>query len=222
MRAAKILIIMVMVASMLAVWPIRPFREVGSVRSGDEGHSIAEPLEEGESITQTFKAADNNIIQLEYVFTYDETMPREGELLFELLDKEGNVLYEETVDYGQVPNYSYNGSILNLKLKKGRMYSYRLTNLSVTDNKPCGVYTTDKTMYGIKKGSLNVAGENVEGELLTRITANKPLTAENTLAVWGCIGLVGFSAYELLDRIQEKNVKQKDAKRKDVNEKEGQ
>jgi hypothetical protein len=132
------------------------------------------------------------------------------------------VLYEETVDYGQVPNYSYNGSVLNLKLKKGRMYSYRLTNLSVTDNKPCGVYTTDKTMYGIKKGSLNVAGENVEGELLTRITANKPLTAENTLAVWGCIGLVGFSAYELLDRIQEKNVKQKDAKRKDVNEKEGQ
>jgi hypothetical protein len=222
MRAAKILIIMVMVASMLVVWPIRPFREVGSVRSGDEGHSIAEPLEEGESITQTFKAADNNIIQLEYVLTYDETMPREGELLFELLDKEGNVLYEETVDYGQVPNYSYNGSILNLKLKKGRMYSYRLTNLSVTDNKPCGVYTTDKTMYGIKKGSLNVAGENVEGELLTRITANKPLTAENTLAVWGCIGLVGFSAYELLDRIQEKNVKQKDAKRKDVNEKEGQ
>jgi hypothetical protein len=222
MRGAKILIILVTAACMLMVWPIRPFREVGSVRSGDEGHSVTEPLEEGESITQTFKAADDNIIQLEYVLTYDETMPREGELLFELLDKTGNVLYEEKVDYGQVPNYSYNGSVLNLKLKKGRMYSYRVTNLSVTVNQPCGVYTTDKTMYGIKKGSLNVAGENVEGELLTRITANKPLTAENTLAVWGCIGIVGFSVYELLNRIPEKNVKKKDANQKDANQKEGQ
>jgi hypothetical protein len=213
MRTAKLLIILATAAGMLWVWPIRPFRQVDAVRSGDEGHSVTEPLEVGESITQTFRATDNNIIQLEYVLTYDETMPREGELGFALLDSAGNVLYEETVDYAQIPNYSYSGPAVNLMLKKGRMYAYRLTNLSVTDNMPCGVYTTDAAMYGIQKGSLDIMGEKVEGELLTRITANKPLTAENTLAVWGCIGMAGFSVYEFLDRIQ---------KRKNVYEKEGQ
>ncbi|MCM1112981.1 MAG: hypothetical protein NC399_06970 [Muribaculum sp.] len=200
MKTVKRLMVCIMIAGMLWVWPIHPFREVGSVRSGDGGHLQTEPLAAGESLTQHFRAADNNIIQIEFVLTCDDAAPRTGELLFELLDRDGNALHTERMDYAQISDYGYGGPLINRRVKKGGRYAYRITNVSVTENLPCGVYTTDKTMTGLKKGTLETPGETIEGELLTRITANKALTAENTLGIWGCMGMVAFGVLEALER----------------------
>ncbi len=208
MRALKILVIVMTFAAMLFVWPIHPFREVGNVRSGDEGHARTNPIGEGESISQRFAAADNNIIQIEFVLSCDDMQPRSGELLFELLDRDGEAVYAETLDYAGVPDYSYGGPVVNVRVRKGRPYTVRLTNLNVSENQPCAVYTTDVSGYCLKKGALEVAGEPVEGEWLTRITTNRPITAENTLAIWGCIGMVGFDIYEVLVRREKRRAAQ--------------
>lgn len=200
MKKVKRLLVLLIAACMLWVWPVHPFKEVGTERSGDDGHVISKPIEVNESIAQSFKATDNNLIQLEFVIDYDERYPKEGQLRFELLDSKGEAVFVETLDYGQMPDYKYNGPIINVRLKKGRQYTYRLTNLNVTENMPCGVYTTHSASYSLKKGTLEIAGETLEGELLTRITANKPLTTGNTLAIWGCVAMVGFGVYELLER----------------------
>lgn len=187
---------------MLCVWPIHPFREITSVRSGDEGHEITAPIVVGESLTQYFKATDNNITSLEYVLTCDENLPMSGMLLFQILDEKENVLFEQTLDYRQVPDYSYSGVAVNLPVKKGRMYAYRITNLDVTENMPCGVYTKLASMACLSKGQLMLGEETLQGEWLTRITSNSPLSMENTLAIWGCLGMVGFAVCELIDRIK--------------------
>lgn len=200
MKAARVLIILVTVAAMLFVWPIHPFREVTSDRSGDEGHVMGRPLQVGESIVQYFRMPADNIIQLEFVLSVEEDQPRNGELLFEFMDEDGKVLYEETLDYAQVPDYSYSGVVLNLRTRWGGMYAYRLTNLSITENQPGGLYTAQKDMRLLRKGTLDYAGERLDGELLTRLRINSPISAENTLAIWGCIAMIGFGCRELLLR----------------------
>lgn len=197
MKALRMCIIIIMAAVMLVVWPIHPIREVGSTRSGDEGHVVSEPLEVGMSAVQKFKATDNNVIALDFVMTYDDSLPVDGELLFEFMDEEGTVLQSQRISCGQIPDYAYCTVILNLRLQRGKMYQYRLSNLSVAENKLCLVYTSDRKMYGLTKGALTVGGKSVEGEALTRIESNRPLNAESTLAIWGGIGLVGFTLCEL-------------------------
>lgn len=210
MKIVKRLLVLLIVACMLWIWPIHPFKEVGSVRSGDEGHAFTEPLAVGESITQSFKAADNNLIQLEFVVDYDANQPRQGTLYFELLDKQENVLFAQALDYAQLPAYKYSGPVINVRLKKGKQYTYRLTNLDITENMPRGVYTTRSAGYGLKKGILKASGAELSGELLTRITANKPLPMYDTLAIWGAIGMIGFGVYEVLSRIEHKQLKGKE------------
>lgn len=202
MKILKRLLIFFVAACMLWVWPVHPFREVVALRSGDEGHEISKPLGVNESVTQYFKAPDNNLIQLEFVIDFDERYPKSGEVYFELLDSNGNAVFAETMDYGQMPDYKYNGPVINVRMKRGQRYAYRLTNLNVTENMPCVVYTVKDTRYCLKKGMLEIAGEEVSGEFLTRITTNKPLDAGNTLAIWGCIGMVGFLVYELLGSLE--------------------
>lgn len=202
MKIVKRLLVLFIVACMLWVWPVHPFREVESVHSGNEGHEISKPLQVNESAVQYFKAPDNNLIQLEFAVDFDERYPKEGQLYFELLDSKGEAVFAETMDYAQMPDYKYNGPVINVRLKKGRQYAYRITNLNVTENMPCVVYTVKENLYCLKKGSLEIAGEAVQGEFLTRITTNKPLDGANTLAIWGCIGMIGFLAYEVLGRIE--------------------
>lgn len=208
MRILKGLLIMMIVAAMLWVWPVHPFREVDSVRSGDEGHTLTKPIGIGESVTQYFAARDNNIIQIEFVMSCDDAQLRTGEFLFELLDGDGEAIFMQNLDYAGIFDYRYGGSVVNVRVKKGRQYAYRLTNLSVSENPPCGVYTTDHTMYCLDQGTLEIAGQAVEGELLTRITTYRPLTAKNTVAIWGCICMVGFMLYEVLVRIERRRDKE--------------
>jgi len=217
-KLPEALILLITVGAMLWVWPIHPFREVTSVRSGDEGHQITEPIQIGESITQYFRMPQDNILSLEFVLTAESGQFGDGELLFELMDAKGNVLNEQVLDCAQIPDYSYQGVILNLRVKRGAVYAYRLTNLSVVQDPPCGVYVTDENMQCLEKARLsmsatdrtdpdsgasdsgNLRNSDLSGEILTRLTANSPLPADNTLAIWGCIALVGFMACELFEQ----------------------
>lgn len=194
----KVLFILTLLL-VLFVW-VHPFREVGNVRSGDEGHLRTKALGIGESITQFFTADDNNIIQLEFVLDYDDTSGREGQMLFELVDFDGEVIFQEELDYAGMEDYSYCGPAVNVPVRKGRQYAYRLTNLSIRDNQPCGIYTTEKEMCCLKGGAVETDGKRIDGELLTRVTSNRPLTAANTLSLSGCIGMAGFGLCTVLER----------------------
>ena len=204
MRLLKKLLILFVAGGVLGMFIVHPFKEVDSVRTGNDAHQITRPIGVNESVVQYFRAADNNLIHLEFVVDFDERYPKEGQLHFELTDAKGTVLYEEMLDYGTMPDYKYNGPIINVRLKKGREYAYRITNVNVTENMPCAVYTTEPDMCGLKRGKIEFAGEIITGELLTQITANKPLKTDNTIAICGCIGMVGFLLYEVLTCIEKK------------------
>lgn len=198
MKLLKRLLIALVLVGVLGVWILQPFKEVSSVNTGNEGHQITAPIGINESIVQHFKAVDNNLIELKFAVDFDERYPKEGELLFELIDANGNVLSVEKMDYAQVPDYKYIGAIINLPLDKGEMYAYRITNVDITENLPCAIYTTDPEMCRLKKGEVEFAGGSFAGELLTQITSNKPLETDETMMICGCIGMVGFLLYEVL------------------------
>ena len=217
MKILKKLLVLFVAAVVLGMCIVHPFKEVDSVHTGNDAHQIMRPIGVNESITQHFRATDNNLIQLEFVVDFDERYPKEGQLHFELIDAKGNILFEEMLDYGTMPDYKYNGPIINVRLKKGREYAYRITNVNITENMPCGVYTVDPDMCRLKKGKIEFAGETIEGELLTQITANKPLKTDNTMAICGSVGMVGFLLYEILTGIEKKrNNAQKNGEKKSV------
>lgn len=203
-RITKKILLAGMLLLALFLWPVHPIRQVTSVRSGDEGHQMTAPIAIGESISQSFRATDDNLIQLEFVFTFDGELPCEGELLFELLDDQKETIFTESLDYDSLQDYGYGGPVINLMVKKGKIYTYRITNESITENLPCGVYTTRTDMCHLKKGTITFRGESCQGELLTRITTNHSVPFETTLALWGCIGLTGFMIYEILNRLEER------------------
>ena len=194
----KIMVLVVMAGAMLFVWPVHPLREVTTRRSGDEGHLITEPLQIGESLTQYFRMPADNVIQLEFVLTGEEDGFGDGQLLFEFLDPQGNVLQEQLLDCAQLPDYSYTGVVVNLRTRRGAEYAYRLTNVSVAEAAPCGVWVADPAMQVLQKARLVDAQGAHDGELLTRLTTNSPVPLANSMALWGCIALVGFSCIELL------------------------
>ena len=109
----EIACVVLTLALMLFVWPLHPFKELASVRSGDDGHVITAPLKMGESITQSFLSPQDNIVQLEFVLTCEEEQPRGGELLFEFLGTDGSVLYQQVYQYNEIPDYGYGGPVLN-------------------------------------------------------------------------------------------------------------
>lgn len=212
MKLLKRLLVGMVFVGVLGICILHPFKEVSTVSTGNEEHQITGPIGIGENIVQHFRAADDNLIELKFAVDFDERYPKEGKLLFELMDAKGNVLSVEEMDYAQMPDYKYIGAIINLPLDKGKMYAYRLTNVNITENLPCGIYTTDSEMCSLKKGKVEFAGETFEGELITQITSNKPLEADETMMICGCIGMVGFLLYEVLvclEKRKEKYLKSK-------------
>lgn len=201
MKQIRIAVILLTVAAMLISWPICPIRQVQEKWSGYTGYTVSEPLAAGEQAVQRFRASDNNMISLEFVVDYDDAAERSGHLLFELLDADEEVLYSEMLDYGTLPSYTYTGAEVGQELKWGKMYSYRLTNIDITVNQPCIVYTVDAGSKFLWSDKLTVGGMEIDGEALTRITANSPLPWADRLSIWGCIGVVGFSISELLGRL---------------------
>lgn len=204
MRSVKHLLSALILGAILFVGVIHPVREVDTWTSGDVDYGETACLQKGQSVTQYFKAFDNNLIMLEFALSFDEYIPREGNFLFEFVDPDEEVLYSEVYDYAEFPHYTYTGPIMNLPLKKGSRYGYRITNLNIEDNLPRAIYIAEEKEVTLPRARYVLEGVETEGELITRITSNMPVSAENTLALCGCIGLMGFLLYGVLTLVEGK------------------
>lgn len=198
MKVMRIAILTITLACMLAVWPVCAVLRDTENRSGDSSHLFLEPLETGESVTQSFRPAVSRTEALDFVISYEEEQPREGELVFEFLDEEGRVLQKVPLQYAWIPNYQYYSIYLGSRIKTSGVYQYRLTNVSVTENLPVPVYTADPEMFSGVGCGMEVDGQAVEGELLTRYHWKQGLTMRNVLALWALLALAASAAWELL------------------------
>lgn len=199
MKVMRIAVLIVTLTAMLAIWPFCVILRDTEKRSGDVSHECLEPLEVGESIVQSFQPAAKRIDSLDVVFYYEEGTPRKGEILFELLDEEGQILQQTSLQYEWIPGYRYFNIYVGKKLDTSKIYQYRITNVSVTENLPVLMYTKDPEMYSGVSCGLEVNGEPAEGELLTRYQWKQSLTVRNIIALWAVFALAASMAWELLN-----------------------
>lgn len=190
------IILAVCLLCLLPFWPLGLVREDVEQRSKDASHQIADPLAPGDSLTQSFRASHGTLKALDFVLECDDGQPKNGTLLFQLTDAGNHVLYSEELPYSQIGGYRYHRVDLNLSLKWQRLYTYRITNLDITENMPRPVYTSDPSMHAAPNRRMTLKGEEIQGAALTRYTWNAPLRLHYVLAIAGFIGTVGFTLTE--------------------------
>ncbi len=197
----KWLILGVMLIGMASVWPLGLVRRPAEERSGDVGHLESEAIGPGECLSQTFLATESYLESLGFVLRYEEGLPREGSILFELLDAEGNPLFRQQVGYGWIPNYSYFDIYVKKRLRAGALYEFRVGNVDVTENLPRAVYTDDDRMNASPSVEMAVNGERVQGAALGRYTWMEPMDWQNVLELWAFLGMAGFFLTEVSENI---------------------
>lgn len=193
-------ILFLMVMCIIPFWPLGLVREEVQQLSGSESHAWTGAIEPGMTVTQAFQASHGRLLSLEIVLDYDVSQVLEGNLLFEILDAEDNILYQQKIPYDQIDNYAYYPIEMNLKLKRYHIYKYCVTNLDITENMPKAVYTVDEKMHAAPNRQMTFNGETVEGKAMTRYKWNATLRFHNLLAVAACIGVTGFTLIEIAER----------------------
>lgn len=196
------LILTVMAACILPFFGI--VREDTEQRSGDASHILTEALAPGASFSQSFRASYQTLKALDFVVDYDDGSPQNGTLLFELLDAEDHVLHRQEIPYSQIGGYVYHRIELDMRLKRHRLYTYRITNLDITENMPRAVCTTDPSMHALPNRLLTFDGTEMEAKALTRYLWDTPLRLHYVLAFSAFIGLAGFTLVEAVGPRDEK------------------
>lgn len=186
-----------LVLEMVVLWPLCLVRESAENRAGDDAQEVTEELLQGMSFEQRFRAINRYLSTIDYVLGFDPAMSLEGEFLFELFDESGEMLYSTTYPYNLTPDYRYCPIQVSQRLKKNGIYVFRLTNVSVTENAPCVVYTVDEDMYPINSCGMLFDGETVSGEALVRYTWSVPLQWKKVLMYWGITGIISCCVFEL-------------------------
>lgn len=198
---AQRIVLVIMILCILPFWPLGMEREFIEQRSGDSGHALSQELMVGDSMAQTFRAAYSHLLTVDFAVDYDREQVLAGNILFELLDKKGNVLYQELIPYNEISAYSYYTIEVNQSLKKYQTYQYRITNVDIESNCPKVVYTAMEEMHAPNNREMTIGQQKIEGQALTRYEWDAPLTYPHVLAIIGCITVIGFFVIAL---IQEK------------------
>lgn len=191
---------------MLLVWPVSIVRREVSDRSGD-GYGVTEKLGQGMSFSQHFLPKESRLKSIDFVFTFEEELPREGEFLFEVLNEEGEAIYTGRIPYGVFINYNFYRVPVDLKLNKNKIYTYRVSNTNVTENPPRVVYTEEPSMHVEEARGMLFQDLPVEGEAMTQFVWKAPLDFVSVLASWSFLAIGGFAALELADHFAKKKTK---------------
>jgi hypothetical protein len=200
------IIVIAMIVCIVPFTPLGSFRDDVTQRSKDVGHAFTDELEPGMSVTQYFVAKYSDLESIEFVVYYDGDV-KDGNLLFELLDSDDNLLFVKEISYCYVENYTYDGVETDLKLKRFHTYKYRITNMDIVENVPKVVYETDRRKDAAPNRSMEFDGKVTEGNLLTRYVWNAPIAWYHVLSVAACIGVVGFTLMKLTKtEKKEKNI----------------
>ena len=212
MKSTKLqkLIILIMIAAMIVIWPLCLFRKEVANRSGDSGHALTEEMQVGMTVIQRFRAEEMFLKSVEYVLDFDATLPLEGEFLFELLDEEGKVLHSQTKPFNLTPDYAYCDIQINKYVLKNKIYQFRLTNLNIKENVPRLVCSIEEDMHAENNCGMKWNGQDFDGEALTMYTWTAPLDFQKVLVLYGMIGITGCVLYEFAGILSErKNAKEK-------------
>ncbi len=201
-------ILVLMLMAMAGIWPLCLVRQNAENRSGDFNHSFTEEMQQGMVITQNFRAEESYLKTIDYVLEFDAERPLKGEFRFELLGQDGKVLYSENVPYNLTPKYTYCGVEVKQWLHKGEIYQFRLTNVNVPENFPKLVYSNTEEMHAQNNCGLEMNGQVISGEALTRYTWKVPFDLERILAVWAVTGVVAWSFYEFTKKKEQSSEKE--------------
>lgn len=206
------LILLVAIVGMLLVWPGCIVRSEVTQTIEHEIYRTTEGMQENTLMTQEFVARESVLSALELVIDYNPELPLEGIFKIEIIDEADAVIYEGLFPYFLVEDYTfYRIQTFDLRLKKGRVYRYRLTNQDITENLPGIVYTLREAENGEDYGQLCLGGAVIEGEAFVRYVWKRPFDVLSILGVWSCLALGGFFLWEFAEkRKRKKNRKQEE------------
>lgn len=207
------LVLLLMVAGMLLVWPVCIVRTEYTRTVEHEIYETTDKMATGAVLTQNFYAEESVLWAIDLVIDYDETLPTEGIFRIEIVDENGELQYEGLFPYYLVEDYTFYRILTELHLKKGDTYQYRLTNLDIAENLPRIAYTCKEQEDGRAYQTLMLDNTVIEGESFARYVWKAPYSPLNVLAVWSCLGLGGFFLWELLEQCKKKRNTQDIVKR---------
>lgn len=195
------LILFLMVLGMLAVWPVCILRTEEKQTMEHDVYEVTGEMPQGSVFTQYFRAEESVLNAFELVIDYDPALPAEGIFQIAILNEKNEVIYDGLFPYYLVKDYTFfRLETYNLRLKKGDIYHYRLTNQDITENLPHIAYTRKSRPDGEGYQRMLLNDTEIEGEAFVRFEWKRPYDFLSILMMWSCLGLGGFFLWEILEQ----------------------
>lgn len=131
---------------------------------------LTEPLQQGDSVEQTFRSTRKGLSAVECAVSYDDKKAEQGKVLFEVLDGQQEVIASQELQLASCPNESF----LKIAFLKQRgveeIFTVRITNTSSENTEFSVLYTNSlyRLLDNLDKYHFNDVEQ--QGQLISRYT----------------------------------------------------
>lgn len=198
-KITRIFIVILAGIMMLCVWPICLIRKAANIDSalGIEYGVTEAFIAENQPYEQFFIAQTEKLNGIAFVVEYQEELPKDGTVHFDLSDKNGYIFFSRDIAFEEIGNKSFCMVTVNKWLKKGQEYSYRLSVEKKYEGFLRGVYTRQTDEHAKGSLQLRIGNDTVEGQGLARYEYGTPLNIKNVVCLWAFILTIAVSAFQL-------------------------
>lgn len=202
--------IVIALCIMAAFWPLKLIRADVSSSSNSAECSKTGRLEQGSVCRQIFIPAQDYIETISFVVAFSEIAGKDAAVVFELYDDAGQMLKRERINMTQMSSKVPYPVALELPVRKGAVYEWRLSPDKCGKAGPRLLYTTDP-VRGIDENQKLIlereAGAKiVAGQAVTRYDYKKVLPGVQLTAVFTWIvtaALLLMSAIHKKEKIKQ-------------------
>lgn len=154
--------------------------------------------ERGQSMTQVFQAQTAYLSAIAFDIAFPDGKPEEGNLIFTLRQKEGEVLMEQSIALANVNDGGFSSVSVEKWISRGDIYAYSIDVESGSTIKFQAIYTINDAEATSGNLELMFNGESVPKQSVTRYVYGFPLNYKNVICLWAFIWAVSLILLELV------------------------
>ena len=188
-----LLVLAVMLAAMLCIWPFELIRRDQDLHSGDtEAYSQTELLTPGTVVRQEFIAQESRLQKLSFSFSLGQNLYPDTTVTFELLSPGGKVLTQQVITMAQLQKSNYCTVDCQKWIHKGQTYSYTLTVAGPGSSELYLLCTPGQSNFAPGNTQLLQNDQVLPGQAYNSYIYGMPLNYKNVIFEWAAVCTIGL------------------------------
>lgn len=190
LKTWKSFVMLVCFMLMLCIWPFCLVRkEVVQTSVLTAKYAGTEQrITKNAPLQQTFIAQTSRLEKILILLERDsdvEIVPNEGALRFELLNSEGETIFDGKIDFSEMNWGEFHTIPIHRWIRAGQEYTYRISVEEKYDGIFYGIYTTEVQQHAMGSLVFYIGDVLIDGQSFAGYGYGYPLNIKNVLCLWG-------------------------------------